>query len=63
MGTHRRLAPLRRAEARLRTGAAAHLLGGGLDLLGAIATHLLQRVRGRTPSSGSGPAGPSNRVR
>ncbi len=47
MGKHTRRSSLRLAEARLRTGAAAHLLGGGLDLLGAIGTHLFKRARVR----------------
>jgi hypothetical protein len=38
-------ASTRRAEARLRTGAVAHLLGGGLDLLEALTRHLLERMR------------------
>jgi hypothetical protein len=39
---------LRRAEARLWTGSSAHLLGGALDLLEAIARHAIARhVRGR----------------
>jgi len=63
MGKPRRLVSIRRAEARVRSGAAAHLLGGGLDLLGAIAAHLLRRARGRIPGSGSGPAGARRRPR
>jgi hypothetical protein len=43
-------AKVRRAEARLRTGAAAHLLGGGLDLLEAVARHLLARIERRRRS-------------
>jgi hypothetical protein len=39
--------PLRRAEARLWTGPVAHLIGGALDLLGAVARLLLARARGR----------------
>jgi hypothetical protein len=57
MGKPRRLASISRAEARIRTGAAAHLLGGSLDLLAAITAHLRKRLRGRIPGSGSGPAG------
>jgi hypothetical protein len=38
---------LRRAEARLRTGAGAHLLGGALDFIGALVRYLLARRRGR----------------
>jgi hypothetical protein len=63
MGKQRRLASIRLAEGRLRTGASAHLLGGGLDLLGAIGAHLAKRAWGRIPRSGSGPTGPSIRSR
>lgn len=38
----------RRLEGRLRTGPAAHLLGGALDFAGALAHYLLARARGRT---------------
>jgi hypothetical protein len=58
MGKRRRLASLGRAEARIRTGPAAHLLGGGLDLLAAVVGLLFKRVRGRIGTSRSGPAGP-----
>jgi hypothetical protein len=37
----------RRAEAWLWTGPLGHLLGGSLDLLGALARYLLARARGR----------------
>jgi len=37
----------RRAEARLWTGPAGHLFGGGLDFLGALARYALSRLRGR----------------
>jgi len=47
MGERTWSASRRRAEARLRTGAAAHLLGGGLDLLEALARHLLGRLSHR----------------
>jgi hypothetical protein len=38
----------RRLEARLWTGPAAHLVGGGLDFLEALARYLLARARSRT---------------
>jgi hypothetical protein len=37
----------RRLEAALRTGPAAHLLGGALDVVQAISRYALARVRGR----------------
>jgi hypothetical protein len=37
----------RRAEARLWTGPAGHLFGGGLDFLGALARYGLTRLRER----------------
>jgi hypothetical protein len=37
----------RRVEAWLWTGPAGHLLGGSLDLLGALARYRLARTRGR----------------
>jgi hypothetical protein len=37
----------RRTEARLWTGPAAHLLGGGLDFLQALARYALTRLRAR----------------
>ncbi|HXB15152.1 MAG TPA: hypothetical protein VNV44_05350 [Solirubrobacteraceae bacterium] len=37
----------RRAEARLRTGPAAHLLGGALDVLGALGRYSRARRRRR----------------
>jgi hypothetical protein len=43
MPLHGYLAGLRRAEGRLWTGPAAHLLGGTLDFLGALARYLLAR--------------------
>ncbi|HEY6781696.1 MAG TPA: hypothetical protein VI296_00525 [Candidatus Dormibacteraeota bacterium] len=39
--------PLERAERWLWTGPAGHLAGGALDLLQALARHLLSRVRER----------------
>jgi hypothetical protein len=45
--TGRALDRFRRAEARLWTGPAAHLFGGGLDFLGALARYALMRLRGR----------------
>jgi hypothetical protein len=38
---------LRRAETRLLTGPAGHLLGGALDLLQALSRYALARLRGR----------------
>jgi hypothetical protein len=47
---HMRRAPLRaRAEAWLWTGPVGHLLGGGLDLAGAIFGYLIAKVRDRAP--------------
>jgi hypothetical protein len=40
-------AALRRTEARLWSGRAAHLLGGTLDFVQALARYLLARRRGR----------------
>jgi hypothetical protein len=40
-------AALRRAEARLWSGGAAHLVGGTLDFVQALARYLLARRRGR----------------
>jgi hypothetical protein len=40
-------ARVRRLEAGLRTGRAAHLLGGSLDLLQALARYAFARARGR----------------
>jgi hypothetical protein len=40
-------AALRRAEARLWTGRAAHLTGGTLDFMQALVRYLLARRRGR----------------
>jgi hypothetical protein len=39
---------LRRAETWLWTGPAGHLLGGALDVIGALARYALARARGRT---------------
>jgi hypothetical protein len=39
---------LRRAEARLWSGRASHLVGGALDFFQALARYLLTRRRGRT---------------
>jgi hypothetical protein len=41
-------AALRRAEARLWSGRAAHLIGGTLDFAQALVRYLLARRRGRT---------------
>jgi hypothetical protein len=41
---------LTRAERALWTGPAGHLLGGTLDLLGALARHLLTRIHIRIGS-------------
>jgi hypothetical protein len=41
------LAPLRRFQARLWTGGPAHLAGGALDLLQALARYALARRRER----------------
>jgi hypothetical protein len=41
-------ARLRRLRARLWTGPVGHLLGGALDLLGALTRYALARARGRT---------------
>jgi hypothetical protein len=38
----------RRAEARLWTGPAGHLVGGSLDFLEALARYAFARARGRT---------------
>jgi hypothetical protein len=48
MTTPRPPSRARRAEARLWTGPAGHLMGGALDLLEAFARYLLARARGRT---------------
>jgi hypothetical protein len=45
MRDRRRAASLRRAEARLWTGPAAHLLGGALDVLEALGRVGLARLR------------------
>jgi hypothetical protein len=39
---------LRRAEARLWTGGGAHLVGGALDFVQALARYVLARRRART---------------
>lgn len=39
----------RRAEAWLWTGPLGHLLGGGLDVLGALASYWLTKMRDRAP--------------
>jgi hypothetical protein len=41
-------AALRRAEARLWSGRAAHLIGGALDVVQGLVRYLLARRRGRT---------------
>jgi hypothetical protein len=41
-------AALRRAEARLWSGRAAHLIGGALDFVQALVGYLLAHRRGRT---------------
>jgi hypothetical protein len=46
--TRRYPAALRRAEARLWSGRAAHLVGGALDFVQALVRYLLARRRGRT---------------
>jgi len=47
--TARPIAPRRRrAEARLWTGPAGHLVGGTLDFLEALARYALAQARGRT---------------
>jgi hypothetical protein len=38
------MSPLARWEARLRTGSAAHLLGGALDVVTVLGRHLLARA-------------------
>jgi hypothetical protein len=47
MPARRYRAALRRAEARLWSGPAAHLLGGTLDFVQALARYLLARRPGR----------------
>jgi hypothetical protein len=39
----------RRVEAALWTGPLGHLLGGGLDVLGALTSYWLARMRDRVP--------------
>jgi hypothetical protein len=46
MPARRSTAALRRVEARLWSGRAAHLVGGTLDFLQALARYLLARRRG-----------------
>jgi len=46
VSTRRRILPLRHLEARFWTGPLAHLLGGGMDLAGALARAARLRRRG-----------------